>query len=86
MTSVISQLVQAQPHPVLDWLTGIWNGMVLAVWVSLVLTALLIWGYFACWRKGELSRIASILYGLQVLIALLWIPFLAHWDLLLPAA
>jgi pimeloyl-ACP methyl ester carboxylesterase len=84
MTYVLYQLVMAGPHPVITHLTLIWNTLVVATWLSLILIFLVCRGCFAAWRHGWWSRIGRLYYTLVALTALAWVPFTVYWDLVRP--
>jgi dienelactone hydrolase len=84
MTYIFYQLVQAQPHPLFEHLTLIWNSIAAASWLSILLVALVYRGCVLAWRRGWWSRSQRVYYTLVSLAGLCWLPFAWYWDLLRP--
>jgi dienelactone hydrolase len=84
MIYVLYQLVLAVPHPALTRLGLIWNALVAATWLSLILAVFVSWGCVAAWRQGWWSRAGRVYYTLVALVALCWVPFAFYWDLVRP--
>jgi hypothetical protein len=85
MSYVLYQLVQAGPHPVVSWISVVWNSLAAAAWLSLVLVALFLWGIIAAWRHGWWSWAGRAYYTVVAVVAVCWLPFIFYWDLLRPA-
>ncbi len=84
MTYLLHQLVMARPHSALDHLGLIWNALVGAAWLSLVLVVLVCYGCVGLWRSSAWSRAGRVYYTLVALTAGCWVPFLFYWDLVRP--
>jgi dienelactone hydrolase len=85
MTYLSYQLVQARPHPVFAKLALIWNVLVSATWVSILLTLGLVCACVAARRYGRGSRIGRVYYSAIAAVSICWIPFVIYWDLVRPA-
>jgi dienelactone hydrolase len=81
---VLRQLVEADPHPLLAWLPTVWNSLVVATWLSLVLTVYLLRTYAAAWRSGCWSLAAKTYHALAAVAAVGWVSFVYYWDLIRP--
>jgi dienelactone hydrolase len=84
MIYVLYQLVQAVPHPLFARLSLVWNTLVAATWLSLLLVVLVGHGCIRAWRHGWWSRTGRVYYTLLALVGLGWVPFVFYWDLLRP--
>ncbi len=82
---VLRQLVEADPSPLFAWLPTVWNSLVIATWLSLVLTVYLLRTYAAAWRSGCWSWAKKTYHALVAVAAVGWVSFVYYWDLIRPA-